>query len=98
MNEQESSDPVMSLIRAARPEMERQQESAELSFETRLREALEEQSVPWAGLEANTSRVLRFAAALTVLILLQAALWFASQSGNYGLHSQWTLERILIGI
>jgi hypothetical protein len=99
MKNNQSSELVDSLIRAAQPEMSRIKDAADLGFDTRLRCALGDQSSPhWSAWEAAARNGLRIAFGVTALVVLQAGFWIASQERNAVLQTEWILEQVFLGI
>jgi hypothetical protein len=99
MNSKQPLDPVKSLIEAAQPEMSRMKHSAEVGFDSRLRATLKLQvSTALITWEAAINRSLQVAVGVTSLIVLQFAIWFTPRIGDGTLLTNFTLERLLLGI
>lgn len=99
MNKNQESDPLELLIRQAQPEMSRMESAAELGFDARLRKALGQQTASTSFVwEDAVKRSLKFAGALTAVIVVQFGLWVAASIGDGLPQTNFTIERLLLGI
>lgn len=99
MNAKQPLDPVKSLIEAAQPEMSRMKHAAEVGFDSRLRATLSLQvSTTLLTWEVAMNRSLKVAVGVTLLIVLQFAIWFSPRIVDGFLLTNFTLERLLLGI
>lgn len=93
-----NADLFASLIRKSTPERLRMKEVAMIGFNSRLLNALSNQSPPlWSAWEVAARRSLQIAAVFTALILFQAGLAVIPQGFDL-VQTEWMLERIFIGI
>jgi hypothetical protein len=96
MKHKNASDPIKSLIDAARPEMDRLESQAGLGFESRLTENLNEQNAMfWSVFEIEAIKGLKYAGAVAACTLLLTCISLAldlyrGMPGN-------SIERLILG-